>query len=84
MATFTIRTSDAALSEALKRESRRRGMSVNRLVIHTLRESLLPGQKRRRRYDDLDALCGSWSKEEADEFDAAVQGFREIDPELWR
>ena len=84
VATFTIRTSDDALGQALKRESRRRGLSVNRLVIDTLKESLLVDQTRRRRHDDLDDLCGSWSQEEADEFDASIKGFGEIDRELWR
>lgn len=32
---------------------------------------------------DLDHLAGTWSKEEADEFDEALAEQRRIDPELW-
>jgi len=31
----------------------------------------------------LDALAGSWSSEEAREFDEALRQIRRIDPELW-
>ena len=35
------------------------------------------------RQHDLDHLAGTWSQEEADEFDAALAEQRRIDPELW-
>jgi hypothetical protein len=35
------------------------------------------------RPDALDKLAGTWSGAEADEFDRAVLGARQIDPELW-
>jgi hypothetical protein len=35
-------------------------------------------------YHDLDFLCGTWTKNEADEFDASLAHQRMIDPELGR
>lgn len=83
MATFTIRSTDERLNQQLKRESRKRGVSVNRLVVETLKDALL-GDDKRRRFDDLDEFSGLWSDAEAAEFDEAVRGFSEIDRELWR
>ena len=34
-------------------------------------------------HDDLNHLSGTWSDEEAAEFDAALAEQRKIDPELW-
>lgn len=84
MATLTVRGCDEALDQALKTASARRGISVNRLILETLRESFLGRGKKPRRYDDLDALAGSWSAAEASAFAEAVAPFEEIDRELWR
>jgi hypothetical protein len=35
-------------------------------------------------YHDLDFLCGTWTKTEADEFDASLARQRTIDPDSWR
>jgi plasmid stability protein len=83
MATFTLRGYDADLEKALKETSARRGISVNRLILDTLRDALLGGGKKPRRYDDLDSLAGTWSVAEEAEFDAAVEEFERIDGELW-
>ena len=84
MATLTLRGCDADLEKALKENGARRGISVNRLILDTLRETFLGGGKKPRRYDDLDALAGTWSVAEAHEFDAAIADFAVIDDELWK
>jgi plasmid stability protein len=83
MATLTLRGYDADLEKALKETSARRGISVNHLILDTLRDALLGNGKKPRRYDDLDSLAGTWSVAEAEEFDAAVEDFEKIDGELW-
>ena len=35
-------------------------------------------------YHDLDFLAGTWSEEDAAEFDNATEGFRRVDEELWQ
>lgn len=83
MATLTLRGCDEELDTALKEASRRRGVSVNRLILDTLKDAFLGKGKKPWRYDDLDALAGSWSAAEAAEFDAAVKDFGATDAELW-
>ena len=83
MSTLTLRGCDEELDTALKETSRRRGVSVNRLILDTLKDAFLGKGKKPRRYDDLDDLAGTWSAAEAAEFDAAVRDFGKIDAELW-
>jgi plasmid stability protein len=83
VANLTLRGCDEELTRALKEASARRGLSVNRFVLETLRESLLGRGKKPRRYDDLKALVGTWSVAEAEAFDMVTEDFERIDPELW-
>jgi hypothetical protein len=34
-------------------------------------------------FHDLDDLMGTWTEEEADEFDRILKEIRTIDPEMW-
>jgi len=79
MANVLLRGLDAATLSRLRADARRRGISVNRLIVETLQRQ----HRGRETYDDLDALAGRWSHSEAQTFDAAVAPFREIDPALW-
>lgn len=83
MSTLTLRGCDAELEKALKETGARRGVSVNRLILETLREAFLGSGKKPRRYDDLNSLAGTWSAAEAAEFEAAIADFSLIDNELW-
>jgi hypothetical protein len=83
MSTFTIRCPDSTLGELLRRESRKRGESINKIVIETL-ENSLAGAGRHRRFRDLDHLAGTWSDAELEEFNKAVAALQRIDPEDWQ
>jgi len=76
----TIRNLPAEVAEALEREKRRRGESLNQTVIALLSQGLGVGMSRS---NGLGRLAGRWSEEESQEFDAAVAPFGEIDAELW-
>ena len=82
MSTITIRCPDDNLVELLRRESRKRGESINKIVIETLENSF--GVSSRRRFSDLDHLAGTWSDAELDEFNKAVAALERIDPEDWK
>ena len=77
MAVLTIRGCDDYLAEALKRESRKKGISVNGLVIENLKASYTGSGKKPARYDDLDNLAGTWDEKEAADFE-------KIEPEAWK
>jgi plasmid stability protein len=76
---------DKALAE-LKARAAREDASVNTLVVRLIEQAL--GHQRAkpalRRHDDLDALAGSWRKNEAAAFERATAPFGEVDPQLWK
>jgi plasmid stability protein len=79
---LTIRNVDSQLAEALRREVRRRGTSLNQTVLDLLRATLMVGGQSRQ--NGLESLAGSWSQQEHDEFSKATESFDQIDDELWR
>ena len=83
MANISLRGCDEELSRAMKQASARKGFSVNRLILETLRENLLNSNVKKRRHDDLDRLAGTWTEEEARTFDLTVADFEKIDADLW-
>jgi len=83
MKTLTIRRVSSRLAQALEREKRRRGASLNAVVLDVLSEGLGvgPGGKRR---NGLARLAGSWPEAEFQQFQAAVEAAERVDDELWR
>ena len=80
MANISLRGLDGPTLSRIKSNARRRGVSVNRLIVDTLRQQY-PGSGAV--FDELEALAGAWTKAEADAFAAAVAPFAEIDRALW-
>lgn len=81
MKNLTVRNLPPAVAEALEREKRRRGRSLNQTVIDLLAQSLGVGA---RRSNGIARLAGGWSAEELAAFEAAVAPFEQVDDELWR
>ena len=81
MKNLTIRNLPPDVAEALEREKRRRGTSLNQTVIELLGQGLGVGAPRS---NGLARLAGRWSEEELRHFEEAVAPFEEVDPELWR
>ena len=86
MKAVTLRKIPPELVRVIERRSRHTGKSLNRTIIEVLEESLLnrPKKKESRLNHDLDWMFGTWTKEQADEFDKALAEQRTIDPELWK
>lgn len=85
MATMTLRGIDDRTAAALKEKARKESTSVNTLMLRIIKESL--GMEKKKRgvvYDDLDHLAGTWSKEDAAEFERATAVFERVDEEMWR
>ena len=81
MKAITLRNVPPDLAEALDREKRRRGQSLNRTAIELLKQGLGVGSPRS---NGLGRLAGGWSEEDAREFERALASFGEIDPEMWK
>lgn len=84
MGAITLRNLPPKLRRRIEEEARATGSSLNKTVIRLLlRATGIAGNSSELRFHDLDHLAGSWSDEQATEFDDALAGQRAIDPELW-
>lgn len=80
---LTIRNLPPEVAEALEKERDRSRTSLNQTVIDLLGRAL--GVRRRSdESNGLAALAGTWTKEEHEQFEAAVASTEQIDEELWR
>lgn len=80
MATISVRGLDSDQIEALKDLARRQGISLNRLVLERLQDGR---GSEGRPHEDLDALAGTWSEWDAQDFAVAIAPLEQIDPDLW-
>lgn len=84
MKAITIRGIDDELKDALKKEARKTGKSMNRIILEVLKEMLgLKKNKRNVVYHDLDALAGGWSRSDEAEFNEKTKYFEIIDEKIW-
>ena len=86
MKNMTIRGIDAPLDLALKKAAKAEANSVNQLVIEVLKErfGLAKTPRHTRHYHDLDDLFGSWTEDQYQTVEDAVEQQLHVDPELWR
>ena len=80
---LTIRGVPRDLAEAIDREKRRRGKSLNQTVIQLLAKSL-GVHPFGLRENGLLGLAGTWTPEQYKQFEAAIASTEQIDEELWR
>ena len=83
MKSLTIHKLEAELAKAIEELAKSTGLSQNKVIKQLLRKALgidHPREPRR----DFSEFCGLWTKSEAEEFEAAVIGFEQIDENMWR
>lgn len=84
MKSITIHGMDSALAERLQREALESGLSLNKAIKKLLAAALgmaPSGTTDRRR--DFEGLCGVWTKQEAKDFQKAIQECERVDGEDW-
>ena len=81
---ITLRNLPPAVASAIRRRAMDKRMSLNKAVISLLEEGLGVRQRAATVYHDLDDLAGSWVREEAETFEAALREQRTIDRNVWR
>jgi hypothetical protein len=83
---LSIRGLDDKALAKLKKLAASEEASVNALVLRFIDQGL--GHKRVKmlpqRHDDLDTLSGTWSKQEAKEFERLTAPFGKVDADLWK
>ncbi|QPD04985.1 MAG: hypothetical protein Nkreftii_002759 [Candidatus Nitrospira kreftii] len=85
MKAVTLRNLPPKLDRTIRERAKKKGVSVNKVVIGLLQDHLGESERKTvRQYHDLDELAGSWSKPEAEAFDRALAKQRGVDVEMWR
>lgn len=79
---LTIRNVSRDLADRLDKEKKRRGTSLNETVLSLLRECL--GLGKEPRTNGLTRLAGSWSAEDFEAFEQALELTEQVDEEIWR
>lgn len=76
---------DPALWLRLNIEAKHRGLAVSELLLEALHQFLgLPStQSLAEKPSDFDRLAGTWTQEEAAEFERNTAAFDNIDPAMW-
>lgn len=86
MKAITIRNISPQVIRLIERKAKEKGTSINKTVVSLLEECT--GMRRKKKgetlYHDLDALAGSWTREEVTAFEKALAQQREIEPDLWK
>ena len=77
--TISLRNLPPEVEKAILETSHREGISLNKATLRLLQAS----QHKPARNSDFDEFFGTWSKAEADEFDAALAEMRKVDPIDW-
>lgn len=85
MKAITLRNLPPELQRVIRRKAKEKGTSISRAVIGLLEESTGIGDNKKKVvHHDLDALAGSWTREESSQFEHALAEQRGIDPDLWK
>ncbi len=85
MKTISIRGIDPELDRAIKSRAQQNNMSANEWVLQVLRKAAGTGKDLiLKKYHDLDALAGGWSKDETAAFKKNTMIFERIDAGPWK
>ena len=85
MKAITLRNLPPQLDRTIRERAKKKGVSVHKVVIGLLQDHLGESERKTvRRYHDLDDLSGSWTRQEAEAFDRALEKQRGIDSEMWK
>jgi hypothetical protein len=78
---LTIRGLPPDFRRQLEREARKKGTSLNKLLLRKILPS--SSNKEKGACADLLILAGTWDSRRAQDFEEKIQDHRQIDKELW-
>ena len=87
MTQLTIRGFDEELASRIRRLAAQEGISLNRAVLKLLRIGAGIGQSAHttnRVGSSLDHLIGTWTSEQANEMQSALDDLEQIDEAMWK
>lgn len=81
---FNLRGISPEVMAILKKDAEDKKTSVNLIIIKFIEQGIGYAPKGKRKvYHDLDHLAGTWSEQEAQDFEKNIKAFESIDKELW-
>ena len=86
MTIISIRGVDDQAVFRLKKQAQLESSSLNSLLVKVLETfaGVREPSKGQQRFDDLDALQGTWSQQDAEAFEHATADFAQIDSTIWK
>jgi hypothetical protein len=83
MPTINIRNIDDSIYEKIKRESKTKGLSINKLLLQVL-DKFFHKKKSEVELHDLDDFFGTWTDEEYRLIKEGSEQARKIDEDIWK
>ena len=83
MKSITIHGMDETLAKHLQKKAYDQGQSLNITIKQLLRKSLGLDESKKTDSHRFDEFVGTWSKEEANEFEKAIADLEQVDKEEW-
>lgn len=85
MSAITLRNLSPEVLKIIRRRAMEGKTSINKVVVGVLEECLgLTGHRRNVVHHDLDHVIGSWTRQQADQFERTLTAQRQIDRDLWK
>ena len=85
MSAVTLRNLSPEVLKIIRRRAMEGKTSINKVVAGVLEEGLgLTGRRRNVVHHDLDHVIGSWTRQQADQFERTLTAQRQIDRDLWK
>lgn len=84
MKALTLRHLRPELARAIERKAHESGKSLSGAVLELLEQATGLSKPRKPVHHDFDRFAGTWSAEQAREFDKALGRRRTIDKEMWK
>lgn len=81
MQQVTIRGLDQDVEKAIRKMASDNGKSINQVIKGIIHKEF---KKSRGPASSLKELAGGWGRQEAAEFEAAIQSCEQIDEDLWK
>ncbi len=84
MTQITLRGIDPKIEHKIRMMAKKRGKSLNRVVLDIIYEhSGLNKKNKKPPADSLRKLAGGWSEKDASEFLESIKSCEQIDEEMW-
>ena len=83
MKSLTVRGITPEIEKRLRQQAAERHTSLSRAALSLMEAGIGSRPKEKKLHHDLDFLIGSWTKEEADDFDRRLKESRKPDPKDW-